>query len=113
MQTLNNELLNSLNIYFCSLSQFGYINYSDVNKLIVILFLGEILEGLFNDLIEEDDYKSITNAINCLLGTSCIIPYPKIDSGARLGTSPEMLFSRITEYCSFRGTEAEDLRNIE
>lgn len=113
MQALNNELLNSLNIYFCSLSKFGYMNYSDVNKLIVVLFMGEILEGLFDNLIEEDDYKSITNAINCLLGTSCIIPYPKLNKGVRLGASLGTLFPRITEYCSFRETEIEDLRNME
>lgn len=113
MQTLNDELLKSLGTYFSALSRLGYVSYSEVDKLIAALFMSEILDGLFDVLISEEDFRSITNAINCLYGCSCILPYPDMNRGESIKSPSGSLFPRITEQCVLRSTEFDDLRNEE
>lgn len=113
MQELNEELLNSLNIYFSTLSKFGYVNYTDVNKLIVISFLQDIVEGLFTDLISEADYKVITNAINGLKGSSCLLPYKEYYREVSLKLKNNLLYPRITEEYMLRTSEYNNFRVIE
>ena len=43
--------LNSLISYFSVLSKFGYKNYNDVYKLILVLFIEEILHRNYIDFI--------------------------------------------------------------
>lgn len=84
---ISKHSLNSLSSYFNSLSKLGYKSYMEVNKLLVLLFIEEILSGNYINIIEEDDYKSISNAITCILGTSCLLPYPKyIKQGTIINT---------------------------
>lgn len=112
MQTLNDELLNSLGTYFCTLSRLGYMKDSEVEKLIVALFIGEILDGSLEMLISEEDFKSITNALNCLQGHSCLLSYPDTNR-AYNRPLPSLLYPRITEQCVLRSTEFDALRDIE
>ena len=63
MQPLNDELLKSINTYFNALSNLGYVNYTEVNKLIVALFLNEILDGIFDVTINNKDFRAITDAL--------------------------------------------------
>ena len=113
MQTFNNELLESLGTYFSALSRLGYMSYFEVDKLIAVLFMGEILDGLFDVLVSEEDFKSITNAINCLHGCSCILPYPNMSRGESIKSPSSLLSPRITEQCVLRSTEFDDLRGTE
>lgn len=64
--------------YFTTLSQFGYKKYSDVDKLLVLLFIEEILSQGFLQYITEEDYKVITNALYCLYGSNCMIEFPNL-----------------------------------
>ena len=70
-----NIVSSSLERYFSSLSHIGYKSYSEVNKLLVLLFIEEILCGPMSEFITEEDRKSIYSATVCLYG-SCMIPYP-------------------------------------
>lgn len=70
-----NEVSNALNRYFSVLSHTGYMPYNRVNKLVVLSFIEELVNGPMSEFITDDDYKSIVSSVTCLQG-SCIIPYP-------------------------------------
>lgn len=81
MDAVNNYLLNSLNSYFNALSKLGYVSYNKVDKLIAALFLIEILEVGYNSITEES-YRDIRDALTCLLGSNCLLPYPEFKRNA-------------------------------
>lgn len=72
---LTNEAYNSINNYFSVLSHTGYKPYNEVEKLLVFLFIEEMLCGPLTQYITEEDYNIISNNIYCLYG-SCMIPFP-------------------------------------
>lgn len=110
------ELLNildtSFNNYFKSLEQFGYKKDSDVNKLLVVSYIEELLSGEMRVFVTEDDYRAIERAIYCLLGTSCLLPYPSfrgIDN-TLFGITNTRSMPRFTEDTNIRVTELDNLR---
>lgn len=66
--------------YFNTLSKFGYIKYSDVDKLLVLLFMEETLAHDFVDFITEDDYKIIVGSLYHLYGSNCMIEFPTFNN---------------------------------
>ncbi len=71
---LTNETYDALNRYFSVLSHVGYKSYNGVYKLIALIFIEEMLCSPMSEFITEEDYKLITNSVNCLYG-SCMIPF--------------------------------------
>lgn len=76
MDKLTNLSFIGLQNYFHTLSVFGYKNYREVNKLIALLIIEELLNGYFSSYINNEDYKSITEFLYSLYGSTCLIPYP-------------------------------------
>lgn len=62
--------------YFTSLSHYGYRNEDEVKKLLLYTYIHELVNTT-SIVISEEDYKHIENALYCIYGTSCLIPYPK------------------------------------
>lgn len=86
------ELVNtSLERYFNALSKLGYKSYSEVDKLLVLIFIQELLDSECKSFITEDDYKAINQALYCLYGSSCLIPHPEYKSSASLSCSGKTL----------------------
>lgn len=106
---LTNDVSNSLNNYFEVISKTGYKPYSEVHKLLVYLFIEEILTGDMSLFITENDYKSIEGAVECLYGT-CLIPYPDYRRGMSSEYNPILDQYRISESEVFRNTENNELR---
>lgn len=73
---LRHEVFNSLDRYFASLTATGYRSYSEVYKLLVMSFIEEILYR-FPGMINEKDYKILSDILEKIYGTSCLIPYPE------------------------------------
>lgn len=71
---LTNETYDALNRYFSALTHTGYKSYNEVYNLIALVFIEEMLCGPMSEFITEEDYKLITNGVNCLYG-SCMIPF--------------------------------------
>lgn len=69
--------------YFNTLRYYGYKNYEDVYKLIVLTSLQEVFETV-PQFLTENDFKQITEAINCLSGTTCLIDFPSYSEGDTL-----------------------------
>lgn len=72
---LTNEAFNAVDRYFKVLSHTGYKSQNEVNKLMVFLFIEEILNGPMSEFITPEDKSIIDNSLNCLYG-SCMIPFP-------------------------------------
>jgi hypothetical protein len=62
MHEIDNVSYDAIYRYFNALSKFGYKSYGDVEKLIALLTLDEMLH-VFNEYIDEDDFRAIINAI--------------------------------------------------
>lgn len=96
--------------YFNALSIFGYKSYDEVYKLILLLFIQDLLGEPFNIFINEEDYKTITNILYCLYGTTCLIPYPELLINTSIVQSLNKDTPRITEDCIIRYSENELIR---
>ncbi len=69
---ITNLSYEALHRYFTRLSQSGYMKYSNVDSLLVLLYIQEIVSNY--DLgIEEQ--VIVDKALACLQGGSCTIPY--------------------------------------
>ena len=66
--------------YFNTLSKLGYKSYSDVDKLLVLSIIEDILSGELSFFVTEEDYRSITNALYCMIGNNCLIDLPSYDT---------------------------------
>ena len=73
---MDEMVYNSLCQYFRALSKLGYYKYTDVYKLLVLIFFKNFIYSDYNGLISKADYNTIEKALRCLYGTTCLIPYP-------------------------------------
>lgn len=99
------DVFNAFTSYFNALSKFGYKKSSDVNKLLIYDFIQEILTGEMRYYITEEDYRKIEQALYCLYGSGCLIPYPKYISDTTLfgvEESLDRIIPRISEDNNLR-----------
>lgn len=96
----------TLTKYFNVLSKLGYKSYNDVNKLLVLSFIEELLTSELSFFITEGDYRSITNAVYCLMGNNCLISLPSYPTWDNLihSTNIDVRY-RISEDSILRNTE--------
>lgn len=62
--------------YFKALEKTGYYKQKDTLKLLVLLFTSDFVFSDYRGILSRADYKIIEKALNCLFGSSCLIPYP-------------------------------------
>ena len=92
----------SLIRYFTALSQFGYKNYCDVGKLLALIFLQEYLQK-YQEYITEADYNEVSKAMECLYGTSCLIPHQYYQTNQ----------ATFNTYSNVQSTEASETKSTE
>lgn len=107
---LTNEVYNSINRYFSILSHTGYKSYNQVEQLLMAIFIENILYGDMSQFVTEADYNSIMNALYCIYGNSCLIPFPDYKKSVERVVPKLINKHRITESGRLRGTESPDLR---
>ena len=73
---MDNILYNSLSSYFHALEMKGYMPYKDMVKLLVLSFYRDFVFSDYRGIISRDDYLLIERALDCLYGSTCLIPYP-------------------------------------
>lgn len=100
----------SITNYFNALAKSGYKSYKEVYNLLVLLFINELLQSSLSLYINEDDYRTIDNILNCLYGNSCIIPYPQFIANTSLVQALNTDTTRITENDVIRFTEDEQFK---
>ena len=108
---VGNDVLHSINLYFNALSEFGYKQQKDVDKLLVYIFIEDLLTGPMRQYVTEFDLRVISSALNCLYGSTCLIPYPlKFNEDELFGHFDYDIKPRVTEGSNIRFTEDGDIR---
>lgn len=72
---MDDLLYNACLRYFTSLADFGFKSEADVKKLLFYVFIQELVNTT-SIVISEENYKHLENALYCMYGTTCLIPYP-------------------------------------
>lgn len=112
MDTTYNVLYNSLSRYFNRLKKFGYVPYSQVDKILVMLLIDDIISGKFIQLVPEDDYRILTECMYCLYGTTCLIPYPKYVIASTSNRKNQINFRITDKYGIIRYSEGANIRVV-
>ena len=66
----------TLSKYFHALEIHGYMSKTHSIKLLVLSFFKDFVFQDYRGILTREDYCLIERALDCLYGTSCLIPYP-------------------------------------
>lgn len=73
---MDEYIYESLARYYHTLENTGYMSYSNVVKLLILVFYRDFVYHDYRAVLSKNDYRLIERALDCLYGTSCLIPYP-------------------------------------
>lgn len=65
----------AIDTYYNILKKTGYYPYSNVVKLLILCFYRDLVFEDYRGLISRENYHEIERALNCLFGSTCLIPY--------------------------------------
>lgn len=66
----------ALQKYYKTLELKGYLPDIQAYKLIVLAFYNDFVYSDYRGLLSEADYHLIETALDCIFGSTCLIPYP-------------------------------------
>lgn len=69
-------LFDALTRYYHALELKGYMSVVQSAKLLVLCFYRDFMFHDYRGLLSKEDYCLIERALDCIYGTSCLIPYP-------------------------------------
>ena len=69
-------LYNALIKYYHALELKGYMANSHAVKLLILIFFRDFVFHDYRGLITKEDYHLIEKALDCIYGSTCLIPYP-------------------------------------
>lgn len=69
----------ALDTYFDILAKYGYKCNWAKNQLLSFLLIDELLHSSFVIYLKEEDYRYIEDYINCLMASTCMIPFGVFD----------------------------------
>lgn len=69
-------LFEALSKYYHALEIKGYMSRAHSEKLLVMAFYWDFMYNDYRALLSKKDYCLIERALDCIYGTSCLIPYP-------------------------------------
>lgn len=81
---MDEMVYNALSQYYKVLKKTGYYKYSDVMKLLVLIFYRDFVYNDYRGYLSCRDYRDVERALNCLYGSTCLIPYPEYKKMGRL-----------------------------
>lgn len=114
MDVIKEQAFIGLNKYFNTLKYTGYISSKETLKLLLLLFIDELSTKEIGIYLTDKDYKVVNNLLYSLFGSSCLIPYPKLNS-LHSGVS-STIYSvnpfHITERKDVKSTQEELLRLV-
>lgn len=96
LESIEKTIIESINKYYDTLKEIGYVNQSNVDKLIILIFIGEIINEF--PPLGEKDYNALYKLWDCLAQSNCLISwadYAKY-SGIKLNNNSSMRI-RITD----------------
>ena len=69
-------IYNAFGSYYNVLEKLGYISYPQSQKLLLLCFYRDFVFHDYRGLLNKEDYYLIERALDCLWGSTCLIPYP-------------------------------------
>lgn len=75
MEQVTSLSFEALKRYFNSLSKLGYRNDKEVIKLIILIYIEEVLANN-TGFITEEEYNILISTLNCLASSTCLIDFP-------------------------------------
>ena len=69
-------LYNALSSYYHALELKGCMSKAHSDKLLLLAFYRDFVFHDYRAILSKSDYCLIERALDCLYGTSCLIPYP-------------------------------------
>ena len=69
-------LCDAFDRYYHALGKMGYMAHSHAEKLLVLSFYRDFVFNDYRGLLSKEDYHQIECALECLFGSTCLIPYP-------------------------------------
>lgn len=73
---MDNQIFNSLDQYFKTLSNYGYMSYDHTYDMMLMIIVQDIITN-FACIITQEDYQMMSSLLECKYGTSCLMPYPE------------------------------------
>lgn len=73
---MDDILYEALTKYYHALEVKGYMSKTHSEKLLVMAFYRDFMFNDYRALLSKRDYCLIERALDCIYGTSCLIPYP-------------------------------------
>lgn len=75
-EIIDNLTLDAMQKYYTKLGKYGYVNQTNVFKLLYLSFVDDLLTTDFSYYITDCDYRMITNSLYCIFGTDCMFKFP-------------------------------------
>ena len=72
---INELTLTSLQNYYKILKNTGYLENSQVYKLLLLTYIADLFDNSTSWYITEEDYILLTSIVDCLSKDTCIIPF--------------------------------------
>lgn len=69
-------LLSAYSRYYDTLEKTGYLSYQNAEKLLILSFIRDFVYHDFRGILSKEDYMLIERALDCIYGTTCLMPYP-------------------------------------
>lgn len=69
-------IYDALGRYYHALELKGYMSYNNMQKLLLLIFYRDFVFHDYRGLLTKEDYHLIERALDCLYGSTCLIPYP-------------------------------------
>ena len=76
VDAMDSIIFNAISQYYAALCKLGYYSYDSVFRLLVLCFYRDFVFHDYRGILSRKDYHVIERALNCLFGSSCLIPYP-------------------------------------
>lgn len=73
---MDEMIYNALVSYYHVLEVKGYMSHQHAVKLLVLTFFRDFMFEDYRGLITKEDYYELERALDCLYGSTCLIPYP-------------------------------------
>ena len=111
-------IYNALGSYYNALEKKGYMSYANMQKLLLLIFYRDFVFHDYRGLLSREDYLLIERALDCLWGSTCLIPYPDYLKMGKLhlGETTELANrlkaleeSKILKAFDADGTSASDI----
>ncbi len=107
---MDSVIFNALSSYYHALELKGYMPHSHAQKLLLLIFYRDFVFSDYRARLSYEDYRLIERALDCLWGSSCLIPYPDYLKMGKLhiGEMTE-LSTRLEAYENTKVLKAKDL----